>query len=86
MGVSADAEEPSLALVAVRSPFTGACAVKAETLLAELNRLRSDLDKDPTDLEWFTLHHVFCFVSYKMGDFQAYLDETVKPGDEVPES
>jgi hypothetical protein len=59
--------------------------VKAETLLAELNRLRSDLDKDPTDLEWFTLHHVFCFVSYKMGDFQKYLDETVKDGDEVPE-
>jgi hypothetical protein len=58
--------------------------VKAETLLAELNRLRSDLDKDPTDLEWFTLHHVFCFVSYKMGDFQKYLDETVKDGDEVP--
>ncbi|MDA0974421.1 MAG: hypothetical protein ACO3YY_08465 [Phycisphaerales bacterium] len=58
--------------------------MKAETLLAELNRLRSDLDKDPTDLEWFTLHHVFCFVSYKMGDFQKYLDETVKDGDEVP--
>jgi hypothetical protein len=58
--------------------------VKAETLLAELNRLRSDLDKDPTDLEWFTLHHVFCFVSYKIGDFQKYLDETVKDGDEVP--
>ncbi|MGA1045838.1 MAG: hypothetical protein ACO3ZY_11635 [Phycisphaerales bacterium] len=55
--------------------------MKAETLLAELNRLRSDLDKDPSDLEWFTLHHVFCFVSYKMGDFQKYLDETVKPGD-----
>jgi len=58
--------------------------VRAETLLAELNRLRADLDKDPTDLEWFTLHHVFCFVSYKMSDFQKYLDEVVKPGDQVP--
>lgn len=56
-------------------------AIKAEKLLAELNRLRSDLDKDPEDLEWFTLHHVFCFISYKMGEFQKYLDETVKPGE-----
>jgi len=49
--------------------------MKAETMLAELNRLRKDLDEDPTDLEWLTLHHVFCFVSYKMGEFQKYLDE-----------
>ncbi len=49
--------------------------MKAETMLAELNRLRKDLDEDATDIEWLTLHHVFCFVSYKMGDFQAYLDE-----------
>ena len=59
--------------------------MKAETLLAELNRLRADLDKDPSDLEWFTLHHVFCFFSYKMNDFQAYLDEVIKPDDELPE-
>ncbi len=59
--------------------------MKAERVLAELNRLRQDLDKDPTDMEWFTLHHVFCFVSYKMADFQKYLDEAVKgakPGQE----
>jgi hypothetical protein len=56
-------------------------AIKAEKVLAELNRLRNDLSKDPADLEWFTLHHVFCFVSYKMGDFQKYLNETVKPGE-----
>ena len=55
--------------------------IKVEKVLAELNRLRTDLDKDPTDPEWFALHHVFCFVSYKIGDFQAYLDETVKPGE-----
>ncbi len=54
--------------------------MKAETLLAELNRLRKDLDEDPTDLEWLTLHHVFCFVSYKMGDFQKYLDEQAAKG------
>jgi hypothetical protein len=56
--------------------------MKAEKVLAELNRLRQDLSKDPHDLEWFTLHHVFCFVSYKMSDFQRYLDEAVKPGEE----
>ena len=54
--------------------------MKAETILAELNRLRSDLDKDPSDLEWVTLHHVFCFVSYKMADFQAYLSEQSEKG------
>lgn len=54
--------------------------MKAETLLAELNRLRQDLDKDPTDLEWLTLHHVFCFVSYKMGDFQKYIDGEAAKG------
>ena len=54
--------------------------MKAETLLAELNRLRGDLDKDPSDLEWVTLHHVFCFVSYKMGEFQQYVDEEAGKG------
>ncbi len=49
--------------------------MKAETLLAELNRLRQDVSKDETDIEWLTLHHVFCFVSYKMGDFQKYVQE-----------
>lgn len=49
--------------------------MKAETLLAELNRLRKDLKEDPSDLEWLTLHHAFCFISYKMGEFQKYVDE-----------
>ncbi|MFZ4574087.1 MAG: hypothetical protein ACOYN0_06795 [Phycisphaerales bacterium] len=54
--------------------------MKAETLLAELNRLRKDISEDPTDLEWVTLHHVFCFVSYKMGDFQRYVEEQTGKG------
>ena len=49
--------------------------MKVEPFLAELNRLRQDIDKDDTDMEWLTLHHVFCFVSYKMGDFEKYLNE-----------
>jgi len=59
--------------------------MKAERLLAELNRIRQDVPKDPKDLEWFTVHHVFCFVSYNMAAFQKYLDEAVKPGDEPEE-
>jgi hypothetical protein len=59
---------------------TMADTMKAETILAELNRLRQDLDEDPSDIEWLALHHAFCFVSYKMGDFQAYLDEQAQRG------
>ena len=55
--------------------------MKAETLLAELNRLRKDVREDPSDIEWVTLHHVFCFVSYKMGDFQKYVEEQAKKGE-----
>ena len=54
--------------------------MKAETILAEMNRLRKDLDEDKGDIEWLTLHHVFCFVSYKTGDFQAYIDEQSERG------
>lgn len=54
--------------------------IKAEKLLAELNRLRQDLDEDPADPEWVTLHHAFCFISYKTADFQAYLDEQAAAG------
>lgn len=55
-------------------------AIKAEKVLAELNRLRNDLEKDPQDMEWFALHHAFCFISYKMAEFQAYLDQESEKG------
>lgn len=55
--------------------------MKIEPFLAELNRLRGDIDQDPTDIEWLTLHHAFCFISYKMSDFQKYLDEAESRGD-----
>ncbi len=54
--------------------------MKAEALLAELNRLRQDVPKDSADIEWLTLHHVFCFVSYQMGEFQKYVAEQDKKG------
>ncbi len=52
--------------------------MKAETLLAKLNELRKDAEGDPEAMEWLALHHAFCFISYKMGDFQRYLDETIQ--------
>jgi hypothetical protein len=55
--------------------------MKPETLLAELNRLRKDLKEDKSDLEWLTLHHAFCFISYKMSDFQKYVQEQDKKGE-----
>jgi hypothetical protein len=54
--------------------------IRAETILAELNRLRKDLREDPADLEWLALHHAFCFISYKTAEFQAYLDEQAAKG------
>lgn len=54
--------------------------MKAETMLAELNRLRKDLGEDQSDIEWLTVHHAFCFLSYKTGEFQKYLDEQAAKG------
>ena len=51
--------------------------MKAEIVLSKLNELRKDLEEDPEDLEWFTLHHAFCFISYKIDEFQKYLNEVV---------
>ena len=54
--------------------------MKAETLLAELNRLRKDIGEDKSDPEWLAVHHAFCFISYKLGEFQKYLDEEDRKG------
>lgn len=54
--------------------------MKAEPLLAKLNELRHDAEDDKTDLEYLALHHAFCFLSYRMSEFQKYLDEVEKSG------
>jgi len=54
--------------------------MKIEPFLAELNRLRQDIDQDQSDIEWLTLHHAFCYLSYKINDFQQYLDEAETKG------
>lgn len=52
--------------------------MKAEEILAKLNELRHEAEDDKTDPEYLALHHAFCFVSYKMSEFQAYLDEVTE--------
>ncbi len=61
--------------------------IKAEKLLAELNRLRKDMGEDKSDPEWNAVHHAFCFISYKMSEFQKYLDAEAAKGafDELEE-
>lgn len=54
--------------------------MKAEVMLSELNRLRKDLDEDKSDIEWLTLHHAFCFLSYQMSQFQDYLNDQAERG------
>lgn len=54
--------------------------VKAEFFLATLNRMRKDMGEDASDPEWSALHHAFCFLSYKMGEFQAYLNDQAGKG------
>ncbi|MAE60303.1 MAG: hypothetical protein CMJ49_02990 [Planctomycetaceae bacterium] len=54
--------------------------MKAETLLSKLNELRKDAEGDPEDMEWVALHHTFCFISYRIADFQAYLNEVGDSG------
>lgn len=55
--------------------------MKAEKILAKLNELRHDAEGDKEDIEYLALHHAFCFLSYKMAEFQKYLDEAA-PGDD----
>lgn len=49
--------------------------MKAEPILAKLNELRHEAEGDKQDIEYLALHHAFCFLSYKMAEFQKYLDE-----------
>ncbi|TWT46267.1 hypothetical protein RAS1_27190 [Phycisphaerae bacterium RAS1] len=50
-------------------------ALRAEPILAKLNELRHDAEGDKADMEYVALYHAFCFISYKMAEFQAYLNE-----------
>ncbi len=55
--------------------------MKAETILAALNKMRKDMGEDKSDIEWLAIHHAFVFLSYKMSDFQKYVDDAAKKGE-----
>ncbi|MEM6750619.1 MAG: hypothetical protein AAGA57_00450 [Planctomycetota bacterium] len=55
--------------------------MKPEPLLAELDRLRKDLDADPADLEYQALHHAFVFISYRHNEFVKYVAEASERGE-----
>ena len=50
----------------------------ADQLLARLYALRKDYADDPDDETYQALHHAFMFLSYRMNDFKAYLEEERK--------
>ena len=46
-----------------------------EQILAKLFELRKDYNDDPDDPMYQALHHACLFISYRIGDFKAYLKE-----------
>ncbi|MFO0839051.1 MAG: hypothetical protein U1D55_11060 [Phycisphaerae bacterium] len=52
--------------------------MRAEPILAKLNELRHEAEGDKDDIEYLALHHAFCFISYKMAEFQKYLNEVAE--------
>jgi hypothetical protein len=49
-----------------------------EAILAKLNELRHEAEGDREDPEYLALHHAFCFISYHLAEFKAYLREAVE--------
>lgn len=47
----------------------------AEEVLAKLFELRKEYNDDEEDPTYQALHHACLFLSYKIGDFKAYLQE-----------
>jgi hypothetical protein len=50
----------------------------ADQMLARLYALRKDYADDPEDETYQALHHAFMFLSYRMGEFKAYVEEEQK--------
>ena len=49
-----------------------------EQILARLFELRKDYNDDEEDPTYQALHHACLFISYKIGDFKAYLEEAAR--------
>lgn len=50
----------------------------AEQVLAKLFELRKEYGDDPEDPMYQALHHACLFLSYKVADFKAYLEEAAR--------
>ncbi|MCC6547246.1 hypothetical protein IT570_08765 [Candidatus Sumerlaeota bacterium] len=59
--------------------------MRAEPVLAKLRELYKEWEDDKESDEYQALFHAFCFVSYKVGDFQKYLDEVAKKNSKADE-
>lgn len=46
-----------------------------EQILVKLQELRKDYQDDEEDPTYQALHHAFLFISYKINDFKAYIQE-----------
>jgi hypothetical protein len=47
--------------------------MNSKAILAKLFELRKDYQDDDEDPTYQALHHACLFISYKIGDFEAYL-------------
>jgi hypothetical protein len=54
----------------------------SEQILAKLFELRKEYNDDEEDPTYQALHHACLFISYKIGDFKAYLEEAARLEDE----
>lgn len=50
----------------------------SDQILAKLFELRKDYKDDEEDPMYQALHHACLFISYKISDFKAYLEEAAR--------
>ncbi len=55
--------------------------MKVEPIFAELNELRKETSSGDEDVEGIALYHAFCFVSYEVGPFTEFVEQSEEPID-----
>jgi hypothetical protein len=56
--------------------------LNSDRILAKLFALRKEYDDDREDPTYVALHHACLFISYRIGEFKAYLKEAETAADE----
>jgi hypothetical protein len=54
--------------------------MNSKAILAKLFELRKEYSDDEDDPTYQALHHACLFISYKIGDFEAYLRDADRTG------